>query len=169
VTADIENVSKSVVKPIANPPPGFEGAGYGMKAQFLNPVSITQILRNVGSRLGLHGRVMVAKPSGLALKDSFTVSSVAVCAGSGYDVLKDCDADVIVTGEMTHHHALRMVQLGKVVMTVFHSNSERDFLHFQLQPILAVELMSKVPGVRVLVSEEDRDPFSIIDVERDLS
>lgn len=95
------------------------------------------------------------------------IKSVAICAGSGFDVLKDSDADLFVTGEMSHHAALRLTMLGKCVLTVFHSNSERRFLRKSLLPRLQGILQKEVNGpVDVLVSEEDEDPFEIWDVQK---
>ncbi len=56
-----------------------------------------------------------------------TVSSVAVCAGSGWMFCRTAMPDLFVTGEMSHHNALRVKMLGKCAVTVFHSNSERQF------------------------------------------
>lgn len=105
---------------------------------------------------------MVARPqSGPATP----IQKVAVCAGSGYDVLKDADADLFVTGEMSHHNALRLTMLGKSVLTVFHSNSERGFLSAVLKGQLEGELKKDgEEGVEVLVSEEDMDPFEILEI-----
>lgn len=93
------------------------------------------------------------------------IRSVAVCAGSGSDVLKDAEADLIVTGEMTHHVALRLTMLGKCVLTVFHSNSERGFLKEVLRPQLEGVLRKEDGDAEVLVSEEDGDPFEIWEVK----
>lgn len=71
------------------------------------------------------------------------------------------EADLIVTGEMSHHVALRLTMLGKTVLTVFHSNSERGFLREVLQPQLLEVLGKEDKGVEVVVSEEDGDPFEI--------
>jgi putative NIF3 family GTP cyclohydrolase 1 type 2 len=105
--------------------------------------------------------VMVARPSPSSSAATEGIRTVAICAGSGYDVLKDADADMYVTGEMTHHNALRLTMLGRYVLTVFHSNSERGFLREVLQRQLQRKLRQDVPEAEVLVSEEDRDPFEI--------
>jgi hypothetical protein len=56
--------------------------------------------------------------------------------------------------------------VGKCVLTVFHSNSERRFLKKSLMPRLHEVLKEKVEGkVDVLISEEDEDPFEIWDVK----
>jgi len=110
---------------------------------------------------------MIAYPKPLGTKSAqklVPIRTVAICAGSGHDVVKDADADMFVTGEMSHHAALRLTMLGKVVLTVFHSNSERTFLRKRLRSQLENKLQPEFPTVEVLVSEEDEDPFEIWDV-----
>jgi putative NIF3 family GTP cyclohydrolase 1 type 2 len=154
-------VKASVVQPIRSPvPAGFEGAGYGRLVELEQAVDYVRIAKTYADRLGT-SMVMVARPSSTS-GASAMVRSVAVCAGSGYEVLKDTNADVIVTGEMTHHNALRLTMLGKYVITVFHSNSERGFLKEVLQPKLERILKEQTPTAEVLISDEDRDPFEIL-------
>ena len=38
------------------------------------------------------------------------------------------DVDLLFTGEMSHHEALAAIEKGQVVISLFHSNSERGFL-----------------------------------------
>ncbi|KAL2023737.1 hypothetical protein VTK56DRAFT_1451 [Thermocarpiscus australiensis] len=155
---------RSVAKPIAGPvPEGFSGAGYGRLVELGDYVSLGRVVEAYAAGLGGLRHVMVARPK----RDGGWVSmvqSVAICAGSGYDVLKDTTADLIVTGEMSHHNALRLTMLGKCVITVFHSNSERGFLPTVLQPQLKAALEKLSEPASVLVSEEDRDPFEVWDV-----
>ncbi|KAK3384968.1 GTP cyclohydrolase 1 type 2/Nif3 [Podospora didyma] len=158
---------RSVVQPISGPlPQGFGGAGFGRLVEFGHPVNLGRIVEAYAAGLGGLRHVMVARPKNSAHQDEPNViKSVAICAGSGYDVLKDCAADLIVTGEITHHSALRLTMLGRCVLTVFHSNSERRFLKTRLQPQLLAILRKEDAEAQVLVSEEDEDPFEIWDVK----
>ena len=152
-----------VVQPIKGPvPAGFEGAGYGRRVELYYERDLASIVRLYGAELGLK-HVMVARPKTVGA--DAMIRTVAVCAGSGYGVLKDTDADLIVTGEMSHHDALRLTMLGKCVLTVFHSNSERGFLKAVLRPQLEEVLGREEGGAEVLVSEEDADPFEIWEAE----
>ncbi|KAI8193296.1 Protein NIF3-like protein [Colletotrichum sp. SAR 10_65] len=153
---------RTVVTPLSSAPAGFEGSGYGLLCTFRQPESLAAIIRRVAERVGMR-RVMVASPDPKRVSTA-RVDAVAVCAGSGWDVVKGARADVIVTGEMSHHNALKAVQEGKTVVTVFHSNSERGYLTEVMKPLLEGELKGKEAGVQVLVSEADRDPFDIIDI-----
>ncbi|KAL0939716.1 NIF3-like protein [Colletotrichum truncatum] len=155
---------RTVITPISPSatPAGFEGSGYGLLCTFRQPESLATIIRRVSERVGMR-RVMVASPDPARISTA-RVDAVAVCAGSGWDVVKSAKADLVVTGEMSHHNALKAVQEGKTVVTVFHSNSERGYLKEVMKPLLEEELKQKEAGVQVLVSEADRDPFDIIDV-----
>lgn len=170
ITASQQGQGRSVVQPTsATPPAGFEGSGYGRKVDFPQPVTVADVVRRLAEGLGGLRHVMVAAPKQQQQQQgpvsARTVRSAAVCAGSGWDVLKSCPVDVLVTGEMSHHNALRATMEGKVVITVFHSNSERAYLKQRMQPALEAELRKADAGAQVLVSTEDADPFEIWDVE----
>lgn len=83
-------------------------------------------------------------------------------------MLNGLDVDLLFTGELSHHEALAAIEQGKSVITVFHSNSERLFLHDnlrgQLGGAIAMETgTSNGDDFQVEVSNVDRDPFEIID------
>lgn len=153
----------TVVQPIKGPvPQGFEGAGYGRLVQLSSATDLESIVQTYCKALGMK-HAMVSQPS--TARGPHLIGSIAVCAGSGYDVLKDADADLIVTGEMSHHNALRLKMLGKCVLTVFHTNSERGFLRDVLRPQLLEALKKEDDAAEVLLSEEDEDPFQIWSAE----
>ena len=86
------------------------------------------------------------------------VKSVAVCAGSGTAVLSAVQADLFITGEMSHHDLLNVVHCGTSVILCEHSNTERGFLS-----VLLPQLHSLFEGsVDVCLSAQDRDPVEII-------
>ncbi|GMK58253.1 hypothetical protein CspeluHIS016_0502850 [Cutaneotrichosporon spelunceum] len=126
-----------VVTATENPPVGFEGAGMGKL-----PSSSTSACS------------MVAVPA-----PERTIQSVAVCAGSGGGVLRGVDADLLLTGEMSHHEVLACVAAGQVVVLANHSNTERPYLAAVLQPWLQRELDAEGAGWEVLVSTADADPL----------
>ncbi|KAK4249985.1 GTP cyclohydrolase 1 type 2/Nif3 [Corynascus novoguineensis] len=154
-----EDVAVVQPAPAASSVAGFEGAGYGRLVRLREPTDLDSILQAYAVALRMR-HVVVSRPR-TDDKTTTLIRSVAVCAGSGFDVLKDADADLIVTGEMTHHNALRLKMLGKSVLTVFHSNSERGFLREVLQPKLERILREEDAVTEVLVSDEDEDPFEI--------
>lgn len=84
------------------------------------------------------------------------ISTIAVCAGSGASVLRGVNADIIITGEMSHHEILDAVHTGSTVILCEHSNSERDFLKM-LKPI-----MGSYIKLNIIISELDSDPIQLI-------
>ncbi|KAI0007888.1 NGG1p interacting factor 3 [Xylariaceae sp. FL0662B] len=169
ILAHETQVKRTVVQPISRPlPEGHQGTGYGRTVELSQPVDLPTLLKRLSVGLGGQRYAMVALPPAFRdLANTLEISKVAVCAGSGADILKDTDAQVLVTGEMAHHYALRHTQLGQIVITVFHSNSERRYLESRLKPMLDVELETTPYGnTRVIVSKADRDPFEIIDIKQ---
>ena len=100
-------------------------------------------------------------------------------------MLHNTIADLLFTGELSHHEALSATEKGMCVVTLFHSNTERGFLHSVLKEQLTKSLRKEWKRVReeekkreglspeweealeddeVLVesSERDRDPFGIV-------
>lgn len=126
-------------------------------------MALSEILIRLADKLGGLQHLMVASPVGAEVKTT-KVKSFGVCAGSGYDVLKKADVDLLVTGETSHHSALRAIQQGRTLVQVFHSNSERGYLKEVLGPLLEEQLKKSVPEAEVVTSEYDKDPFTILDV-----
>lgn len=56
------------------------------------------------------------------------VRTVALCAGSRSGVLKNVQADLYITGEMSHHDILDAVHQGTSVILLNHTISERMFV-----------------------------------------
>jgi putative NIF3 family GTP cyclohydrolase 1 type 2 len=86
------------------------------------------------------------------------VRSFAVAAGAGGSVLRGADADLLVTGEMSHHDALAAVAAGRCVALAGHSNTERCYL-----PTLQKRLRAEFGrALDVQVAKADRDPFAVV-------
>jgi putative NIF3 family GTP cyclohydrolase 1 type 2 len=62
---------------------------------------------------------------------------------------------VVVTGEIRHHDALTIDRYGATAIALGHFSSERPVL-----ASLADRLRTSLPGVEVLISEHDREPFA---------
>ncbi|EGX96629.1 UPF0135 protein [Cordyceps militaris CM01] len=158
--------TRSVAVPCKTAPESHAGAGYGALARFTSEgstVTVADIIKRLAHKLGDLRHVMVASPVGADVSTT-RVRSYGVCAGSGYDVLKDADVDLLVMGETSHHSALRAIQQGRTLLQVFHSNSERSYLQQVLAPALQEKLREAVPDATVVLSEYDKDPFTVIDV-----
>ena len=87
-----------------------------------------------------------------------TVESVAVCAGSGVSVLSGCQADLWITGEMSHHEVLDVIHRRTSIILCEHSNTERGFLS-AFKETLSRGFANKID---IIISKEDKDPLSIV-------
>lgn len=135
------------------------------------PLQLRDIVEQVKKHLGVsHLQLGLARNKNLGLASMFwpvpvvvifkildsPVTSVALCAGSGGSVLNGIQADLFLTGEMSHHEVLDATQSGIHVILSNHSNSERGFLK-----VFKNELQNKLLGgtVDVVVSQIDKDPL----------
>lgn len=129
-------------------PPDGKGLG---RIGSVPPVTRHDLLEQIKLKLGVRN-VLVAGPL------EGEVSTAACCAGACGDLINDAiaqEADLLLTGEVRHHDALKAAAAGMTVVCTLHSNSER----LTLQQ-LARRLSQSVPEVEFLVSKADRDPFA---------
>ncbi|RDW73953.1 hypothetical protein BP5796_07395 [Coleophoma crateriformis] len=170
---------RKVITPVADVFP-YTNAGYGRIVTFSKPQTLGSILSliNAPTGLGVLPGVSVAVPQSVlnGSKASLPISSIGICAGSGGHMLGGLDVDLLFTGEMSHHEALAAIEQGKVVVTAFHSNTERGFLKARMQELLMTKIAEEIneelmeaddvdelrSGFEVAVSETDRDPFEIV-------
>lgn len=85
------------------------------------------------------------------------ISVVALVGGAGKEFLPDAiaaGADCFVTGEAGHHVALDALAAGLSLVTAGHWATEHPVV-----PYLAGKLRERFAGTKVLVSEQDGDPF----------
>lgn len=87
------------------------------------------------------------------------VKVIGVCAGSGGELvgrLRPEGCEVFVTGELSHHKTLALVNSGISVILGEHTGTERGYL-----PRLAARLGQLLHEARIVVSKADRDPLSL--------
>jgi dinuclear metal center YbgI/SA1388 family protein len=128
-------------------PRSVEGMG---RVGRIESAPVSAVVEAIKRGLALE-QVLVA---GLVDRD---VSRVAVCAGSGGDLVDDAvaaGAELLLTGELRHHDVLRAIAGGLTVVCTLHSASERAAL-VALERRLAAELR----GVTVSCSRVDREPL----------
>ncbi|NXP50472.1 NIF3L protein, partial [Heliornis fulica] len=128
--------------------------GMGRLCTLSEPLSLSHIIERIKSHLKLP-HIRLAMGMGKTLESP--VKKAAVCAGSGSSILKGIEADLYLTGEMSHHDVLDAVANGISVILCEHSNTERGFLS-ELRDMLAVQLQNKI---NIIVSEKDRDPLQV--------
>jgi dinuclear metal center YbgI/SA1388 family protein len=128
------------------------GLGFGRVGP-IDPVGLSVLVARLKAGLGLD-HVLAAGSM------DATVSRVAVCAGSGGDLLGAAiasRADAFVTGELRHHDVLRAAAADLCVVCTRHSASERCAL-----VSLEGRLRQRLPGVEVLRSSADREPLAVV-------
>ena len=112
-----------------------EGTGMGRKVKLEEKITLQEAIEKTKSHLNLERLRLV---SGINHSMDSPVGVVAVCAGSGASILAHAgNADLWITGEMSHHEALDAQQNGVSVLLCEHSNTERGFLS-QYQNIILV-------------------------------
>ncbi|KAI6863700.1 NGG1p interacting factor 3 [Hortaea werneckii] len=174
--------------------PGYPGAGMGRIVRFAEPINLTEIIDRIGLGLGNPKGFPIAVPQGKQASDMM-ISSIGICAGSGGGLFAQMekegeDVDLYFTGELSHHEALAAIEKGKCVICLFHSNTERGFLHSVMRPQLEETIREEWDRIRqqerkegnsdqfnealdddsveVQVSEVDRDPYGIMIAKAEL-
>eukprot|EP00127_Corallochytrium_limacisporum_P006931 Clim_evm17s238 gene=Clim_evmTU17s238 len=133
-----------------------KGSGMGRIATLSKPTPIADIIQSLKTNLGVP-HCHVAYPHKTSLfPEKKNVQSLAFCCGSGGSVVKGCDVDVYVTGEMGHHDVLEATARGVHVLLFNHTNTERGYLKF-----LAAEVQEEIKST-VIISETDVDPLETI-------
>ena len=130
-------------------PPENRGMG---KLGKIDAIDRAKLIDKVKAALGQEHLLVAGPTSGIA-------NSAACCAGACGSMVNDAiaqKADVLLTGEMRHHDALKAAAAGMTVICALHSNSERITLPRYARRI------AEASGIEVLVSRQDRDPFTIL-------
>jgi dinuclear metal center YbgI/SA1388 family protein len=149
IVGDFEQGSREVIEPNEQ----YEDCGMGRLITLSKPIELNQLVSNVKKSLNLaHVQVALARNETI----NHQISTIAICAGSGGSVFKGVNADLYYTGELSHHEALYFTESGSSVITTNHSNSERAFLS-----ALKEQLVKEIDGANIVISEEDKDPFSV--------
>ncbi|KAI4127611.1 MAG: hypothetical protein LQ338_003106 [Usnochroma carphineum] len=177
------NHTRTVISPVEGVE-GFEGAGMGRLITFNEPQPLTHLVERIAHGVGSPKGFPLAIPQGKQVED-IQIRTVGVSAGSGHSVLKGIEADLLFTGELSHHEALAATEKGQCVITLFHSNSERGYLSSVLRDKLTNVLKEEWERIRnevaeaqeltpewedavkdedvfVECSERDRDPFGVV-------
>jgi dinuclear metal center YbgI/SA1388 family protein len=129
------------------------GASSGRVSTLKTPLSLESVIGTLKSALNLQ---QIRYASVNDDPSRVKVRSIAVCVGSGGSLLGGVDADVLLTGEMSHHEILAAISKGRSVILLDHSSSERPFL-----PELA-RRVSELSNVEfVCVSEVDKEPIKL--------
>lgn len=134
---------------LAAPP---EQTGQG-RIGVMPPAERTEVFARIKSGLGLDRILVAGPPTG-------RITRAACCAGSCGDLLDDAmrqGAELLLTGELRHHSALKAANAGMTVVCTLHTNSERASLDR-----LAKRLTHLMPQLPITLSHADRDPFNFM-------
>lgn len=88
------------------------------------------------------------------------VKRLAVISGAGGSLFADAiamGADCLLTGEANHHHAIDAKRLGLSLIAAGHYATE-----FPVTAAVAEKLRAALPELEVLVSTENRDPYTYL-------
>jgi dinuclear metal center YbgI/SA1388 family protein len=124
--------------------------GMGRIGRFEEHVSLASLCRRLKKKTGAGCLSLVGDPKARLKR----VVVVVGAAGALPFALKLGAGDVVVTGEMRHHDALRLRRLGAHAVVLSHWSSERPALS-----VLASRLQAGLSDVSVKVSEADCEPF----------
>ena len=89
-----------------------------------------------------------------------SVKRLAVISGAGGSMFEDAvavGADCLLTGEANHHHAIDAKRLGLSLIAAGHYATE-----FPVTAAVAEKLRAALPELEVLVSTENRDPYTYL-------
>ncbi|WP_428264674.1 Nif3-like dinuclear metal center hexameric protein [Haliangium sp.] len=138
--------------------PAGEAPGAGRIHALRRPVGAPTLVRRVKQWLGLDRLKVAAPPAGVG-PGALKIESIAVCPGAGGSLFERCPgADAYLTGEMQHHQVLDLSARGRVVILAGHSNSERPYLPFYRDRLVA----AGGTAVDWAVSESDAAPMTIM-------
>ncbi len=104
------------------------------------------------------GRVLGTKVKCIDVKRK--VERVAVVSGSGGSFVQEAvllGADVLVTGEAGHHHALDAKRLGIGLVVAGHYATE-----FPIVPVLAERVQQAFPQLKCYISAKEMEPFDYL-------
>lgn len=136
----------------ASTDPAHPDTGMGRIVRLSTPIPLTDIMDRIGLGLGNPRGFPIAIPQGKQASDMM-IGSVGICAGSGGGLFSSMEkageeVDLYFTGELSHHEALAAIEKGKCVICLFHSNTERGFLHSVLKPQLEEVIAEEVSFAR---------------------
>lgn len=136
---------------------GFEDAGAGRLVTLTKPISVEDAVAAIKKGLGLEF-VQLARAKSCGAEGM--IRTIAICAGSGGSVLRNCEVDLVFTGELSHHEQLAFLARGSHIILCGHANTERPFLPTMKQQIQ--ELLATEDSVEVFISEADKNPYETV-------
>ena len=129
----------------------------------IEPISVPELARKVQAVLSQHCNSPLGGDPAVQIKLVDTgkrIERLAVISGAGGSMFEDAlamGADCLLTGEANHHHACDAKRLGLSLIAAGHYATE-----FPAMAAVAEKLRTALPEVEVLVSTENRDPYTYL-------
>lgn len=124
-------------------------SGIGRVGDIPNPMGVAAIIK-------LLGRKLKTNVMGVSGPTRRRIQRIAICTGAGSDLLDDArraGAEMLITGELRHHHAIDAEQSGITVLVAGHYPTERIGMD-----VLAQRLARRA-ALKVITSRRERDPL----------
>jgi dinuclear metal center YbgI/SA1388 family protein len=124
--------------------------GLGRIGKLQKPMQLNKILERIKKYTG-------AKTFGIIGNRKRLIKTAAVCAGSCGKIINSiivAKADLYVTGELKHHHAIAAQEAGLTCICLSHTVSERFILKK-----FAKQLQKQLGQISIKISKKDADPF----------
>ena len=128
----------------------------------IDPITVPELAKKAQRELGTRCNLpAVGETVQVKYTDSgATVRRLAVISGAGGSLFEEAlavGADCLLTGEANHHHACDAARLGLSLIAAGHYATE-----FPVTAAVAEQLRAAFPELEVLVSTENRDPYTYI-------
>ena len=142
-----------------DPEPFAGGCG---RVGSIEPITVPQLARKAQQELAARCNAPDAGPA-VQVKFADTgkpVRRLAVISGAGGSLFEEAlavGADCLLTGEANHHHACDAKRLGLSLIAAGHYATE-----FPVTAAVAEKLRAALPGVEVLVSTANKDPYTYL-------
>lgn len=142
-----------------DPEPFAEGCG---RVGSIEPITVPQLARKAQQELAVRCNAPEAGPA-VQVKFADTgkpVQRLAVISGAGGSLFEEAlamGADCLLTGEANHHHACDAKRLGLSLIAAGHYATE-----FPVTAAVAEKLRAALPGVEVLMSTANKDPYTYL-------
>ena len=142
-----------------DPEPFAGGCG---RVGSIEPITVPQLARKAQQKLAARCNAPDAGPA-VQVKFADTgkpVRRLAVISGAGGSLFEEAlamGADCLLTGEANHHHACDAKRLGLSLIAAGHYATE-----FPVTAAVAEKLRAALPGVEVLVSTANKDPYTYL-------
>lgn len=142
-----------------DPEPFAGGCG---RVGSIEPITVPQLARKAQQELAARCNAPDAGPA-VQVKFADTgkpVQRLAVISGAGGSLFEEAlavGADCLLTGEANHHHACDAKRLGLSLIAAGHYATE-----FPVIAAVAEKLRAALPGVEVLVSTANKDPYTYL-------